>query len=82
MKYLLLENGRIGKLKKVGLRTRLIRKNISKSKIREGEMINLTEIHTFVACEEFFSKTNGKKNTIYKRSKGKSTSRGTRQGYG
>jgi hypothetical protein len=61
MKYSLLENGRIGKLKKVGLRTRPTRKNISKSKIREREKINLIEIHTFVDCEKSFKEVDGKK---------------------
>jgi hypothetical protein len=61
MKYSLLENGKIGKLKKVGLKTRSIRKNISKSKIRERENLNLVEIHTFVDCEKSFKEVNGKK---------------------
>jgi hypothetical protein len=53
MKYSLLENGRIGKLKMDGLRTISTRKIISKNKIRVREKINLTEIHTFAPCEEF-----------------------------
>lgn len=48
-------------MKKDGLRTRPVRKNISKSKIREREKIKLTEIHTFVDCEKSFKEVNGKK---------------------